>query len=432
MVKSRIRHSLFQILVLLLGIMMFCSLAVAGNFESLHGDMGENISFSGVNEKNRELRKFKVFIPPGTWEVILNVFCVNDARNMYAVAGFKTPPPENPGEPPFYDEGWGHSLKDLGKGHRFSLNRDGLIKIISEKLTSTISEKDSGWLYVRVFGGWDVKSIKFTVRVNSQVYNSWYNTIDWYADVDSESTYVPPTPNPSPPKTDPTPSDPPPSNSDDDAIWGDRDPYVPPPSNGGNRDDSNCTNPFLCGFDGYTPPAKDPNDSNPQNPFDPSNPPSGDGDDQTGTTDPIVRINCGRNNQKEITSEDLEGRTVAIPLPRLTTSGISESLNYYAMIIVGPKMYIAVKDEFNPEIISFIEYQDGDRLRSYKSGPLEMSSYWDCDVFAETLYDMEVPVQVMAEYGVRFLCGYAPAREAARGNLSNLQYVDLCFSPSLR
>lgn len=440
MAKSRIRPYFSKIFFFTLGLFVLNGLTVAGAFVSLHGDMKSPLYSYSLREEG-EYRDFKVFLPPGSTRVSLNVFCVNDAYWMWTVSRFVRLNNngqikfEGYGEHPEYVDSWGYTLSELESDYRFSKNWDGVIKIAEYNFQEPLSVDESGWIYVRVLGGWNVKGISYKISVNPNMYAEWYRNINWFTDVDSSSKVVPgDSPNYDPPVNDPPPvQNDPPQTQPDDPVFGTPDRFndgYTPPSNPDNTPDPNCKNPFYCPPNTSTPPGDDDH-----NPLEPGNPSNGDDseDDKSGVTDPVVPIMCGKNSRREITEEDLDGRTVAIPLPRMTTDGISETLNYYAMIIVGPKMYIAVRDEFYPEIISFIEYQVGDRIRSYKSGPLEMSSYWDCDVFAENLYNIEVPVQVLAQNDVRFVCGYAPEAEVMKGNLyETLRYVDLHFDPSLK
>jgi hypothetical protein len=180
-------------------------------YRSLNTDYGP-ISASGsyivINRTiNGYLPYFRIFIPPGTQRVSVNIL---DWGARDAVARHEIPPVKNN-----YDFSENSittvvkSLAQLEASDQIIAKAEGRIEILYDLLSAPyLSQARGGWLYVKVGSGAQADySNKIFVQVDAETYNNWYRhagsnpdgSINWERDVEGVTEYLPPSAKPEKP-----------------------------------------------------------------------------------------------------------------------------------------------------------------------------------------------------------------------------------------
>ncbi len=163
---------------------------------------GQNITFPSVslvppslsasNPDYSYLKKFRVFVPPGTTSLNLNIIPVA-GKNVRAAARMNYVPEckgcNSPGELT-YTEAGSYELRYLDYSEINLQAENEQINIYKAppypfaKGINPLSENHAGWVYVDVFSGvQNIKSINYTITVNTMTYKDWYR--DYYSGNDA-------------------------------------------------------------------------------------------------------------------------------------------------------------------------------------------------------------------------------------------------------
>ncbi len=180
--------------------------------ENSDGSLPPYYSFTQNTDTTHGLiEKFRAFIPPGT--VIMSLV-IKETGNQKAVARHKFPPTASPTDTPPIGiiPGDFSTLTELIDHDCWTIeNQMYALNIAEDSFSPVLGTDKAGWLYVKVGGGEysQLYDTHFAVRVNSAVYNEWWNTYikdkaGWDRYVEGVKIYEDPT-NPTPTPT-PTPS----------------------------------------------------------------------------------------------------------------------------------------------------------------------------------------------------------------------------------
>lgn len=178
-------------------------------YQSLHGDLGVAppntpglINKLPIDNVPGYIQRFRVFIPPGTISTTLSIY---EWGKQKVRARYKILPTSED----VYDA-YNPAIRSLeeleAEDQLISENIEGKISIIYDPSDKIITSETAGWLYVYVGGGsysstyWN----QFTVAVDADVYNPWYNSINWATQVEGVQTYSPGTTSPPNPSGNPT------------------------------------------------------------------------------------------------------------------------------------------------------------------------------------------------------------------------------------
>jgi hypothetical protein len=131
-----------------------------------------------------DLGRFRVFIPPGTRILSLNIFEYG-GQTVFARHG---KPPEEREVPDGYFAAASRTLDQLASEDQIiSENHEGKIAVIQQGFSLPyVTIFQAGWLYIRTVGGRSssVYYNKFQLGVDSVVFNAWIGSINWERDVE--------------------------------------------------------------------------------------------------------------------------------------------------------------------------------------------------------------------------------------------------------
>jgi hypothetical protein len=141
---------------------------------------------------------FRGFIPPGT--IILDLVIIENGKQM-AVARHKIPPTGLPQFPPTgYIPDNRYELSEFEEKDQWTIEQESFLYITHDSFYPILDVSRAGWLYVKVGGGGFSPnySTQFSVRVDTKIYNAWWdkyikNAANWKTLVEDVETYVDPT-----------------------------------------------------------------------------------------------------------------------------------------------------------------------------------------------------------------------------------------------
>jgi hypothetical protein len=148
-------------------------------------------------------------------------------------------------------------------------------------------------------------------------------------------------------------------------------------------------------------------------------------------------VNCGSSSAVKVTADMLKTRDMVVIQPQLDIPANFPAgpVEFFALVSMDGKLYIAASDAFCTGNFVFLEYKSGDRIRSYA----EVDTFGDAtskifNVFytAKQFCNWNLPVKELAAMNTHFYVGYAPKGQLDQGNYSNLHYSDIWFDPNLQ
>lgn len=391
----------------------------------------KNFYFTRVNPGS----SFRVFVPGGTVSVNLITYFNRDARIGIATRFGMEPQctyNTTKNEDEYYDLPWnddsGATLGELNGNDYQTRNYGGHSKLIDmrmpiiEEKVVPLAPNSAGWIYVKAIPyveGNTIKQVNFTVKVDVDAYNAWYETTEWSDDNNPVGTTGQ-------------------TGGTCDSLWSEagsgQDDTTPPPSDdddtvpyfecifmkGGQWIDGTCVYEDSGVSDTDNDGVADSNDNCPDDPnanqFDTDSDGVGDACDncpndsnsnQTDTDGDGVGDACDSSgpegydasNKYPLYQIPCASSGGCILAPTLQFANAPETVNIYAVYLMSGKLYLAVTNPAGE--IKFERFLEGDPLSSYDTYSFNDGDLWECKAF-EVFSQMD-PDLLEAQGGAVFL-----------------------------
>ena len=161
-----------------------------------HGDLGQAnlVGYFAFKQDPREdgryTDKLRVFIPPGTTSIDIGLYTRTSSFPVVCM-GYQNPPSS------CSVEGDSRNLFDFLAGKKITCtNMEGRDQLILDRFSPALTQEQAGWLYIKIpENSWN--NVQTGIFVDREIYNNWYNSINWETDV--EAGYYPDGTPPAPP-----------------------------------------------------------------------------------------------------------------------------------------------------------------------------------------------------------------------------------------